>query len=163
MILGYTLFGVLWIFFHWCKNFLKSVKIYFLGAKCWDKLNLDVDVFSLRCISVSCLILVMILVLGLIVVISCYFVFIPINKAISDTPRRIISIYESGGFVLGSVIVYKILYHFYRNKTDNIENIYNLLQKRLPARRQSILKLSTISYRSIYLLKTDLHNVCVHQ
>ena len=56
--------------------------------------------------------------LGLVVVISCYFVLIPINKAISDAPNRVLSIYQSGGFVIGSIIVYEVLSHFHKKKKE---------------------------------------------
>ena len=70
---------------------------------------------------------------GLVVVITCYFVLIPINKSISNAPNRILSIYQSGGFLIGSFIVYNILKYFYgKNKEDkdkdigqNVENIHN--------------------------------------
>ena len=57
--------------------------------------------------------------LGLVVVITCYFVLIPINKAISDAPSHILSIYQSGGFLIGSFIVYRILVYFYKKDKED--------------------------------------------
>ena len=123
-ILGYVLFGLLWLFFHWYENFEKGL----------NKFELNLHVSDLRTITVAILILVIFTFLGLIATISCYFVLIPINKSISDAPNRIFSIYESGGFIIGSFIVYKIFEFFYvkKKKDITIEHTHKLLQERLP-------------------------------
>ena len=66
---------------------------------------------------------------GLVITVTCYFVLIPINKAISDAPNRIVSIYQSGGFLIGSFIVYKVLRHFYTKseKKVTLKDIHNTM------------------------------------
>ena len=67
--------------------------------------------------------------LGLVITVTCYFVLIPINKAISDAPNCIVSIYQSGGFLIGSFIVYKVLRHFYTKseKKVTLKDIHNIM------------------------------------
>jgi hypothetical protein len=66
---------------------------------------------------VAVLIIILIVFISLVVTITCYFVIIPINKATSDAPNRLIGIFQSGGFVFGAFIVYKLLSVF--NKSDS--------------------------------------------
>ena len=56
--------------------------------------------------------------LGLVVLITCYLVLIPINRAISDAPNQLLSIYQSGGFLIGSFIVYKVVAYFYNKNAE---------------------------------------------
>ena len=131
-ILGYTLFGLLWLFVHWCENFENDISN--VRLHCF---NCDIKVKYLYFITLIYIVLffVIFIFLGLVVTIICYFVLIPINKSISDVPNRIVSIYQSGGFIIGSVIVYKILEYFYIKKkkdTVTVEEIYTLLKDRLP-------------------------------
>jgi hypothetical protein len=114
-ILSYVIFGLLWLFFHWCEKFE-------------DKVNKH------RTITLIFLIIVILLFFGLVITITCYFVLIPINKSISDAPNRIVSIYQSGGFIIGSFIVYKIVKYFYRKKKDaiTIEHIHEILKENFP-------------------------------
>ena len=116
-ILFYALFGLLWLFFHWCEN-----------------IENNINVTKLRSLTLIILFVVVFIFLGLVVTISCYFVLIPINKSISDAPNRVFSIYQSGGFVIGSVIVYKVFEFFFKKKTDTVtvEQIHKILQERLP-------------------------------
>ena len=61
--------------------------------------------------------------LCLIVVITVYFVIIPINKSISDAPNRLVGIYQSGGFLIASFVTYKLVAFFYKiNKGSSIDN-----------------------------------------
>ena len=117
-ILSYIIFGLLWLFFHWCEKF--------------DNRNSTIKKF--RAITLVTLICVITLFFGLVVTITCYFVLIPINKSISNAPNQVVSIYESGGFLIGSFLVYKVIKYFYRKKKDEItmKNIYEILEKRLP-------------------------------
>ena len=117
-ILSYAMFGLLWLFFHWC-----------------EKLNFDNrNLYKLRAFTLVTLICVLTIFFGLVVTITCYFVLIPINKSISNAPNQVISIYESGGFLIGSFLVYKVIKYFYREKKDVIKmkDIHNILQERLP-------------------------------
>ena len=118
-VIAYIIFGVSWVFFHWCKHFEIDEKR------------------SKTTITLVSLVFILFLFLGLVVVISCYFVLIPINKAISDAPNRILSIFKSGGFLVGSFIVYKVLKYFHtkdkkRKKEDNtgtlVHNFHDILQ-----------------------------------
>ena len=104
-ILGYSLFGLLYLFSHWFENVTPMYKF-----------NMDKN--CVRFWTILFLIIVIFVFLGLVVVISCYFVLIPINKAISDAPNRVLSIYQSGGFVIGSIIVYEVLSHFHKKKKE---------------------------------------------
>ena len=61
--------------------------------------------------------------LGLVVTTACYFVLIPINRAVTDTPSRMLSIYQSGGFLIGSFIVYKVIRYFYSKKHEEEEEV----------------------------------------
>ena len=73
--------------------------------------------YCCNCAFISALLFLAILfLLGLVVLIVCYLVLIPINKAVSDAPNRLLSIYQSGGFLIGSFILYKIIFYFYNNK-----------------------------------------------
>ena len=131
-ILGYAIFGLLWLFFHWCENFESDIAISL--TKCRFKCDI-IKVNHLYAITLISLFLVTFVLLGLFATITCYFVLIPINKSISDAPNRVVSIYQSGGFIIGSVIVYKILEFFYIKKkkdTVTIEDIHKILQERLP-------------------------------
>ena len=125
-ILSYALFGLLWLFFHWCDNFEDDKQL----SNCLPKV-----IKYYHTITLIFLVLTTFMFLGLVVTITCYFVFIPINKSISDAPNRVVSIYQSGGFIIGSVIVYKILELFYISKKEEvtIKDVYHILQKRLPA------------------------------
>ena len=124
-ILSYALFGLLWLFFHWCDNFEDDKQL----SNCLPKV-----IKYYHTITLIFLVLTTFMFLGLVVTITCYFVFIPINKSISDAPNRVVSIYQSGGFIIGSVIVYKILEFFYISKKEEvtIKDVYHILQKRLP-------------------------------
>ena len=109
----YALYGLSYLLFHWIENIdyeKESKKLY---------------------ITISLLVVVIVAYLGLVAVISCYFVFIPINHSISDAPSRILSIYQSGGFVIGSIFVYKLLSHFHKNseKDDDLEKIKKNVKK----------------------------------
>ena len=124
-ILGYGSFGLLWLFFHWCDNFEDDKQL----SNCLPKV-----IKYYHTITLVILFLTIFMFLGLVVTITCYFVFIPINKSISDAPNRVVSIYQSGGFIVGSVIVYKILEFLYIGKKEEvtIKDVYQILQKRLP-------------------------------
>ena len=54
--------------------------------------------------------------LAIVVTITAYFVIIPINKSISDTPDRLAGIFESGAFIIVSFVVYKMLNFFYKSR-----------------------------------------------
>ena len=61
--------------------------------------------------------------LSLVVVITVYFVIIPINKSISDAPNRLVGIYQSGGFLIASFVIYKLIVFFYTvNRRSSIDN-----------------------------------------
>ena len=57
-------------------------------------------------------ILAFVLFLFLVVITTAYFVIIPINKSISDAPDRLAGIYQSGGFVIVSFVLYKMITFF---------------------------------------------------
>ena len=60
--------------------------------------------------------------LGLVVVVTVYFVIIPINKSISDAPNRLVEIYQSGGFLIASFVTYKLIAFFYKiNRRSRID------------------------------------------
>ena len=147
-ILGYVIFGLLWLFSHWCESFKISSA----------KFGIEIPVSDLHFITLVGLGSVIFLFLDLVVTISCYFVLIPINKSISDAPNRLYSIYGSGGFVIGSFIVYKILDFLRKKKADTItvEHIYEILQERLPQQQQ---------VQNLLGLRQELHNIQqdVHQ
>ena len=66
--------------------------------------------------------LVIVAYLFLVITITVYFIIIPINKSISDVPDRLAGIYQSGGFVIVSFILYKMITFFYeKSKTTGIE------------------------------------------
>ena len=52
---------------------------------------------------------------------SVYFIIIPINKSISDAPNRLVGIYQSGGFLIGAFVLYKLIGFFYHSKQKNLE------------------------------------------
>ena len=67
---------------------------------------------------IAILIITLIVFIGLVVVVTCYFVIITINKATSDAPNHLIGIFQSEGFVFGAFIVYRRLSAFNKFKTD---------------------------------------------
>ena len=81
----------------------------------------NAKVFNSGCGIIFPLGIAILLLLGLVVTIACYLVLIPINKAISDAPNRILSIYQSGGFLIGSFIMYKVIKYFYNKKNEEKE------------------------------------------
>ena len=131
-ILGYAIFGLLWLFFHRCEHF-ESDNIIQLLTDRDPKVKCNITV---TCTLVS-LCFVIIIFLGFVATITCYFVLIPINKSISNAPNRVVSIYQSGGFVVGSVIVYKILEFFYikKKKEATLEDIYKILKEKQDFRK----------------------------
>ena len=90
-------------------------------TSCFDRISAKTSVCCVehfRSLSMIFLGFTIFFLFGLVVVIACYFVIIPINKAISDAPMRLLSIYQSGGFLIGSFIVYKVLDYFYSKGKD---------------------------------------------
>ena len=68
------------------------------------------------------LLAIVVIFIGLVVIVTCYFVIIPINKTTSDAPNRLIGIFQSGGFAFGAFIVYKLLSVFNRTNTNTGNN-----------------------------------------
>ena len=76
--------------------------------------------------------------LGLVVLITVYFVIIPINKSISDAPNRLVGIYQSGGFLIASFVTYKLITFFYAiNKRSSIDDAVARRQKPLEGEDQA--------------------------
>ena len=48
--------------------------------------------------------------LAVVVILTCYFVIIPINRSISDAPNRLVGIYESAIVLIGAYIAYKAFF-----------------------------------------------------
>ena len=46
--------------------------------------------------------LVVFFTLGVVIILTCYFVIIPINRSISDAPNRLVGIYESAIVLVGA-------------------------------------------------------------
>ena len=93
----------------------KSFRCVSICRSCFNCCVKNFHILSMILLGVTILFL-----LGLAVIIVCYFVLIPVNKAISDAPMCVLSIYQSVGFVIGSFIVYKVLDYFYsKNKGKN--------------------------------------------
>ena len=120
-VIAYIILGVSWLFFHWYKHS-----------------EIDKKESKATVITLASLVFILFLFLGLVVVISCYFVLIPINKAVSDAPTRILSIFKSAGFLVASFIVYKVLTYFYtkdkkhKNEEDVgllVHDIHDILQQ----------------------------------
>ena len=56
------------------------------------------------------------------VIITVYFVIIPINKSISDAPDQLAGIYKSGGFLIVSFVIYKMIsFFYYKSKPSSLE------------------------------------------
>ena len=65
------------------------------------------------------------------VITTVYFVIIPINKSISDAPDQLAGIYKSGGFLIASFIIYKIMsFFYYKSKLSSLEKA--VLKRREP-------------------------------
>ena len=155
-VLFYLLFGVIWLFFHWCQHFLDEMtqntknnnqdnsnekKYRVLGCCTIGEIergtrNEATSKEQRHCFITAVIILIfvaLLFLLGLIVVISCYFVLIPINKSISNAPNRLLSIYQSGGFLIGTFIVFNILKYFHAQSKkkdigENVDKIHVILQ-----------------------------------
>ena len=161
-VLCYMIFGLLWLLFHWYQHYSNQGTTATKNKKenkcccftpdmnewcCYPNINdaEEDDTKRWCCIGVTASVfLILVLFLGLIVIVSCYFVLIPINKAISDAPNQILSIYQSGGFIIGSFIIYNVLKYFYSRKKDktirenNIDNIHVILQMWLSQPKQQL-------------------------
>ena len=126
-ILIYVFFGLLWLFCHWYQHKPHvqddCVPLLSVNGQTTDKRKKKVVII--------CAIFAVLALLGLVVVIACYLVLIPINKAISDAPNRILSIYQSGGFLIGSFIVFKVLEYFYSRKPEDKEVTLETINKTL--------------------------------
>ena len=72
--IAYIILGVSWLLLHWCKHS-----------------EIDKKESKATVITLASLVFILFLFLGLVIVISCYFVLIPIKKAISDAPTHILS------------------------------------------------------------------------
>ena len=103
------------------------------GASVGDSTSIQYGIF--KGLFVSLFVGAILLLLGLVALIVCYLVLIPINKAISDAPNRLLSIYQSGGFLIGSFIMYKVIDYFYNKKKEEEDEkekkkeiVYNILQ-----------------------------------
>ena len=119
-ILIYVFFGVTWLFVHWCDNITKETKTSdnATNSSATDQCC-ECTVKTKKGLTCVLLFVSIIILLGLVALIACYLVLIPINKAISDAPNRLLSIYQSGGFAIGSFIVFKVIAYFYnKNKED---------------------------------------------
>ena len=53
---------------------------------------------------------VLLFTLAVVVILTCYFVIIPINRSISDAPNRLVGIYESAIVLIGAYIAYKAFF-----------------------------------------------------
>ena len=160
-VICYMIFGLLWLLFHWYQHYSNQGTTATKNEKenkyccftpdmnelcCYPNINDAEEDETKRwcCIGVTASVfLTLVLLLGLIVTVSCFFVLIPINKAISDAPNRILSIYQSGGFIIGSFIVYNVLKYFYSKRKDkaikeNIDNIHVILQTWLSHPKQQL-------------------------
>jgi hypothetical protein len=68
------------------------------------------------------------------VIITVYFVVIPINKSISDAPDQLAGIYKSGGFLIVSFVIYKMIAFFYYNsKPSSLEKA--VLKRKTPLKQ----------------------------
>ena len=77
-----------------------------------------------------------VLLIFFVFVISVYFVLIPINKSISDAPNRLVGIYQSGGFLIATFIVYKLISFFYSSdKQTPIETVYTKTSRLMSKRK----------------------------
>jgi hypothetical protein len=149
-IICYIIFGIAWLLFHWYQHYTqdeeKTTSHQHRNTKLNDNTATRDENKQWCCIGISAsLIVILSLFLGLVVTISCYFVFIPINRAISNAPNQILSIYQSGGFIIGSFIVYGILKYFYSKTKDedkaigeNVDKIHIILQKWLSHPKQQL-------------------------
>ena len=98
----YIAYTICWIGFH-PHSFLQPRS---------ERQQTDVNKCSIWTTFISGL-LVFALFLGLVVTTTVYFVLIPINKSISDAPDRLAGIYQSGGFIIASFVLYKLIAFFY--------------------------------------------------
>ena len=101
-LLGCLLFGLSWIIFQYyyrynSKTLTKSTQIY------KHKLSMIVALSFIIC-----------LILIFFIILTCFFLMIPINKSISEFPNRIVGIYMSGGFVISTFFLYKLLVYLCR-------------------------------------------------
>ena len=116
--------------YHAGSIFIYYIIVICLGLNiCWMSfysLRVKVNSLELSCdderYTISSIVLGMVsafIFLGLVVVVTVYFVIIPINKSISDAPNRLVGIYQSGGFLIASFVTYKLIAS---NKGSSIDN-----------------------------------------
>lgn len=128
----YVFFGVTWLFVHWYRH-VNTIPRAMPGTDNYFELSEGGEIRSndlgdgqtsnrnggkKKCCISFLLLSTILLLLGLVALITSYLILIPINKAISDAPNRILSIYQSGGFLIGSFIVYKVIDYFYNKKKE---------------------------------------------
>ena len=170
-IIGFLLYGVMRLFFKWCENVINSnsetENIKFWKCCCiifkWcenvigsSKFTDSTEIikFCKCCCITVCMAGTIFCIIGLVVTIACYFVLIPINRSISDASNRLLSIYQSGGFLIGSFILYKVIEYFYHeekevtlkdldNRLVTLKDIDNRLVEMIKDQKESMSSIST--------------------
>ena len=116
-LLGCLLFGLSWIVFHYRYSNSKELKDSkdSEGSKGGTStgssqpgcghyfLQLLKEYCKHKLLTIVALCFIISLTLIFFVILTCFFVMIPINKSISEFPNRIVGIYMSGGFVISTL------------------------------------------------------------
>lgn len=102
------------IFIYYTVVLFMAYSICWISYKSFDQLKSSNKDCLAWCV-LSLLTILIVLFLFFVILISAYFVIIPINKSISDAPNRLVGLYQSGGFLIGSFIVYKLINFFYKS------------------------------------------------
>ena len=109
-LLGCLLFGLSWIIFHYYYQYNSKSDKKDKHTCCRP----PTQVYQHKLSMIVALSFIICLTLIFFIILTCFFLLIPINKSISEFPNRIVGIYMSGGFVISAFFLYKLLVYLCR-------------------------------------------------
>jgi hypothetical protein len=111
---GCLLFGLSWIIFQYYYNRKSDKEEIKCNIKCTCCHHDFLQTLPHKLSMIVALSFIICLILMFFIILTCFFVMIPINKSISEFPNRIVGIYMSGGFVISAFFLYKLLVYLCR-------------------------------------------------
>ena len=133
-LLGCLLFGLSWIAFHYYYSISPS------EGEMKDGNSGSLHKFWI----IVALFFIIFITLIFVVILTCFFIMIPINKSISEFPNRITGIYMSGGFIISTFFVYKLVVYLCRKNRHRSTNPSTDREQKDEKKRKSTKKLEKI-------------------